>query len=58
MVTEDGILPNTGFPRPHGLKEFPKMRAEIVIVVALETEALGRGFLTGFGIVFGMPLVI
>ena len=63
VATERGIVAKRGvlhhrLAGPDRLKELRQVRTQIVVVIALEADALGCGFLSGPWIVIGVPLAM
>src|SRR5258706_4437238 len=57
VMAKHGILHHR-LARADGLEELPQVRPQIVVVIALEGEALGRGLMPGLWIVLGVPLAV
>src|ERR1700733_1490277 len=55
MVSEDNILEHR-FPRSDRLKEPPKMRPQVVVIIPAVALGFKRGLLAGNRVMFLMPL--
>jgi hypothetical protein len=56
VVAKDGVLHN-GLARAHRFEEVPEMGAEIVVIVAVDCNALGSRFAARLRVVLFMPLL-